>query len=100
MVCKLPTADIYYIEYHNRRADFFTDGASYYSYGVQQEIEERLGDNFFKCCKTLILNLDYVSRVDDFSVIFSNGATVYLNKKCVIRIKQRFAGYLAQKKYI
>ena len=67
---KLDVSKITYIEVNNHDLIFHTLSGEYLTKGAMKEVEASLGaENFFRCNKCYLINLEYVESVQNFDVI-------------------------------
>lgn len=97
MARKLWTDEILYIIHRSRRTDFITGDNSYYMYCPVKSIEIYLDENFYKCSKNLIINLEKVLAVEHFEVQFEDGSRLQLSRNEYVPTKQVYAGFLIKK---
>lgn len=66
---KLDVSKITYVEVNNHDLIFHTLNGVYLTKGAMKEVEAILGvDNFFRCNKCYLINLEYVESVQNFDV--------------------------------
>lgn len=67
---RIDSGDIYYIEIQNRKLHYHTVDSEYVVRGTMKEVEEELEQyNFVKCNHWYLVNLKYVSEINDNTVI-------------------------------
>lgn len=72
-IAKLSAADIYYIESHSHNLHFMGNFEPVIAYGTIKEMEEKLREmHFSRANSGCIVNLRYVSRVEDGYVCLKN----------------------------
>jgi DNA-binding LytR/AlgR family response regulator len=78
---KIFLRDIAYIESRDKKNIVYTaDGAQEY-YGKLGELASALGDSFFRCHRSYIVNMAQISRYSEDRITLENGATVYIAQK-------------------
>lgn len=72
---KLDVSKITYVEVNNHDLIFHTLSGDYLTKGAMKEVEVNLGaENFFRCNKCYLINLEYVESVQNFDVILGKDA--------------------------
>lgn len=72
---KLDVSKITYVEVNNHDLIFHTLSGDYLTKGAMKEVEANLGaENFFRCNKCYLINLEYVESVQNFDVILGKDA--------------------------
>lgn len=51
------------------------------SYATMDELEEELGDGFYRCHRGYLVNMAHIARYDSDSIFLSGGGKVYLTRK-------------------
>ena len=79
----LDQSDILYIESRAKKVEIHTTGAAQAIeiYAAMDELEGQLGENFYRCHRAYIVNMDCITEYDSESITLTNGARVYLTKK-------------------
>lgn len=79
----LDQEEILYIESRGKKVEIHTAGAkgSLEFYATMDELELQLSENFYRCHRAYIVNMDYVTEYDNGSITLTNGDIVYLAKK-------------------
>ena len=67
---RLATDSIYYVEIHLHEILYHTENGNYSGYGTLKKVEELLPqDEFYRCNNCYIVNLKYVTQINDSTVI-------------------------------
>lgn len=74
--CKVNTREILYIEKELRRINIYTNNRVYSFYGKFNDISKYLGNNFYRCHGSCIVNLDKITRMEDGIFYLDNGQTL------------------------
>ena len=62
------------------------------------DLEQTLiNKHFFRCHKSFLLNLEYVSRFDKAEIVMENGDTVFLARKRAKLFQKEFISYMKMK---
>ena len=70
---KIEIPDIYYIEIQDHDLYFHTKSGEYSQRGTMKEIEEKLEkESFFRCNKCYLVNLEYVTGIEENNVLVGN----------------------------
>ncbi len=77
----IPLEQIYYAESSGRKILLHTESETVEFYGRMQELQRRLGDDFFRCHRGYLVHLMHVSGYDTTTVFLKNGTKVYLAKQ-------------------
>lgn len=80
---KLDQADILYIESRGKKVEIHTAGEkeSIEIYAAMEELEEQLGERFYRCHRSYIVNMEHIAEYGNDSISLTNGDKVYLAKK-------------------
>ena len=87
----IPVCDIIYAENEGRKIVLYTKNSKesgYTFYGKMKELEQELGDPFFRSHRGFLVNLAEVSGYDRSDIVMKNGAKVFL-------AKQKYNGFVA-----
>ncbi|MCI8281690.1 MAG: response regulator transcription factor [Lachnospiraceae bacterium] len=90
----IPLSEIYYAESSGRKILLHTQREIVEFYGRMQELERRLGNDFFRCHRGYLVHLQYVSGYDAVTVFLKNGESVYLAKQKCGEFAAAYAAYL------
>ena len=79
----LDQSEILYIESRAKKVEIHTKGAAQAIeiYAAMDELEGQLGENFYRCHRAYIVNMDCITEYDSESITLTNGDRVYLTKK-------------------
>ena len=79
----LDQSEILYIESRAKKVEIHTAGAAQAIeiYAALDELEGQLGENFYRCHRAYIVNMDCITEYDGESITLTGGDRVYLTKK-------------------
>ena len=79
----LDQSEILYIESRAKKVEIHTVGAAQAIeiYAAMDELEGQLGENFYRCHRAYIVNMDCIKEYDSESITLTNSDRVYLTKK-------------------
>ena len=79
----LDQSEILYIESRAKKVEIHTAGAAQAIeiYAAMDELEAQLGENFYRCHRAYIVNMDCITEYDGESITLTGGDRVYLTKK-------------------
>ena len=79
----LDQSEILYIESRAKKVEIHTKGAAQAIeiYAAMDELEGQLGENFYRCHRAYIVNMDCIKEYDSESITLTNSDRVYLTKK-------------------
>ena len=79
----LDQSEILYIESRAKKVEIHTAGAAQAIeiYAAMDELEGQLGENFYRCHRAYIVNMDCITEYDGESITLTSGDRVYLTKK-------------------
>ena len=79
----LDQSEILYIESRAKKVEIHTAGAAQAIeiYAAMDELEGQLGENFYRCHRAYIVNMDCITEYDGESITLTDGDRVYLTKK-------------------
>ena len=97
---KILLKDIIYIESDQRKIRVHTtyDIIEYY-YKISDLENELSEDNFFRCHKCYIINLEYVQSFDNTFIILKNFEKVYISRKRLSDFSKAFMYYLKNEEF-
>lgn len=72
--------DILFIENRARKVEIHTKKELIEIYAVMNELEQQLGQNFYRCHRGYLVNLAYIAEYTSDSIQLNTGETVYLAK--------------------
>ena len=92
----LDQADILYIESRAKKVGIHTTGAkeSIEIYATMEELDEQLGEDFYRCHRAYIVNMAHITEYGKDRVTLTNGDTVYIAKKKFGEFVKAYKGYL------
>ena len=95
---KILLKDIIYIESVGRMVKIHCTGGVIKTYKQIGDLEQTLSDKyFFRCHKSFLLNLEYVSRFDKSEIVMESGDTVFLARKRAKLFQKEFISYMKMK---
>ena len=79
----LDQSEILYIESRAKKVEIHTKGAAQAIeiYAAMDELEGQLGENFYRCHRAYIVNMDCITEYDGESITLTGGDRGYLTKK-------------------
>ena len=77
----LDQSEILYIESRAKKVEIHTVRQTIEIYAAMDELEAQLGDEFYRCHRAYIVNMDCITEYDGESITLTNGDRVYLTKK-------------------
>lgn len=86
--------DIVYIENEARRIHIHTENDTYSVYRRIDEVASLLPENFYRCHKSCIINLDKVNNMKNRIIYFEGGKTVGICAEKYAKAVQTYKGYL------
>ena len=78
---KLLLKDIYYIESGNKKVIFHTTDGTLEVYGKMDELENRLGNTFYRCHRCYLVNMEKISAYSGDHIQVTNGDKLLLARK-------------------
>ena len=92
---KIKIDDIEVIEQEGRKVHVITAAKDYSFYGGLNTIAGSLAERaFYRPIKRLIINMDHISDISNYSVNFSSGQSVALGKNALLSTKRAYKRYL------
>jgi len=92
---KIPLKDIIFIEIHAHYGLIHTAKEVTKCRLTLDEVEQQLkGKNFLRTHRSFIVNMRYISNVDDNDFIMTNGESVPIRKNDKLKIKQEYMDYI------
>ena len=87
----LDQSEILYIESRAKKVEIHTKGAAQAIeiYAAMDELEGQLGENFYRCHRAYIVNMDCITEYDGESITLMGGDRVYLTKKKYGKLKSQ-----------
>lgn len=79
----LDQADILYIESRAKKVEIHTARSKHIIeiYATMEELEGQLGEDFYRCHRSYIVNMAHITEYDNNSITITNGDRIYLTKK-------------------
>lgn len=77
----VPVEDILYAESRGRKIVLYTRDETMEFYGRMQELQQRLGEEFFRCHRGYLVHFTEISGYDNANIYMKNGDKVYLAKQ-------------------
>lgn len=77
----LDQSEILYIESRAKKAEIHTARQTIEIYAAMDELEGQLGEEFYRCHRAYLVNMDCITEYDSQSITLTNGDRVYLTKK-------------------
>lgn len=92
----LKQADILYIESRAKKVEIHIVNAaeSIEIYATMERLEERLGENFYRCHRAYLVNMAYIAEYGSDSITLMNGDRVHMAKKRYRMFAQAYQNYL------
>ena len=91
---KVYISDIIYIESEARKIHIHTADGNYSAYRKLDEIVDKLPENFFRCHKSCIINLEKVINMKDRVIYFECGDSLAICAEKYTKAEQAYKGYL------
>ena len=95
-ISRVFTEDILYIEKNLRIVNIYTYGRIYSFYGKLNGISAYLGENFYKCHSSCIINLNKISRIEDGTFFFEGGVTLRIGQNNYQHTRKRYSKFLEE----
>lgn len=86
--------NILYVENQGRKVKIHTGEKVIEVYAVMNELEQQLGNVFYRCHRGYLVNMDYISEYDHTSIMLHNGESVYLAKERYGKFIKEYMRYL------
>lgn len=95
---KILLKDILYIESVGRMVKIHSNSGVLETYKKISDLEQTLSDkHFFRCHRSFLLNLEYVSHFDKAEIVMENGDTVFLARKHAKIFQKEIISYMKMK---
>ena len=65
-------------------------------YATMQSMEERLGEDFYRCHRGYLVNLAYVSEYGEGTIRLQNGETIYVAREKYSEFVKAYTQYRAR----
>lgn len=92
----LQKKDILYVESRKRKVDIHTSGEAHTVYATMQSMEERLGEDFYRCHRGYLVNLAYVSEYGEGTIRLQNGEAIYVAREKYSEFVKVYTQYRAR----
>lgn len=93
---RINAADILYAESDGRKVILHMKQENLEFYEKMEELEQRLGEGFYRCHRGYLVSLSEVRGYDKANIRMSNGETVYLAKRKYSEFVQTYCRYLQE----
>lgn len=93
---KVFTNDIFYIEKDLRKINVYTAERVYSFYGKMESILHLLGDNFYQCHKSCVINLDKVERMEEGIFYMERGVNLRIGANNYQGARRYYRKYLQE----
>lgn len=90
----LDCGKILYVESRGRKAEFHTAEETIEIYAAMKELEEKLGEGFFRCHRGYLVNMAHIAEYDSETVRLNNGEHIYLAKGRYHAFVKKYMRYL------
>lgn len=87
-------SEILYIESKAKKAEIHTVKETIEIYASMGELEEQLGESFYRCHRGYLVNMAYIVEYNADSISLAGGGTVYLTKKKHSEFVKAYMWYL------
>lgn len=88
------TKDIYYIESQRRKVGIHTVKEVIEIYATMNELEEQVGDSFFRCHRGYIVNMAYIVEYGSDFIQLCTGEDIYMSKEKYPEFVKAYMHYL------
>ena len=85
----IPIKNIYYIESELRVVHIYTGEGVYSTYMNLDDLQERLKDNFLRCHKSFMVNIDRIKSYMSTSLMLYNGVHIPISRSYVKQVSLR-----------
>lgn len=90
--------DIKFIESVSRKINIHTTQGIASIYSKLDEVETKINDErFLRCHKSFLVNMDYISSVEDYSFILTDNTEVPIKQRTFASIKKNYYTYIVNK---
>lgn len=97
----LERKDILYLESRGRKAEIHrkaNPAETIEIYANMDELEEQLGENFYRCHRGYLVNLAYIREYDRESIRLANGESIYLSRRKYDEFVKAYMHYLRRRR--
>lgn len=85
---------IMYIESRSKKVEIHTTDREIELYSTMNELEAQLGEEFYRCHRSYLVNMAYIAEYSNDSIILKNGETVYMAKDKYSEFVKAYMRYL------
>lgn len=90
--------DIKFIESVSRKIYIHTTQGEIYIYSKLDDVENEINDErFLRCHKSFLVNMDYITSVEDYSFILTDSTEVPIKQRTFASIKKNYYTYIVDK---
>lgn len=93
-------AEILFIEVMGRKITVHTKSSAYTYNGKLQDLENSLGQNFYRIHRSFLVHLKYVASYDKQSIVLDNDISLTLSQKKYTDFIQQYLQYIKRKGYV
>ena len=97
LTCKLKCVDILYIGQNNGNLIFSTKMRELVTPGRIDDIVKNFSDDFYRCHKYLVVNVDNVESMQKTEIVFCTGKKHYLGKNNFSQTRKAYRQYLKER---
>ena len=90
----LPLSDIIYIEVYGRKSVFYTTRRNYTVNRSLSALEQELTEDFLRCHRCYIVNMNHVLSLKPGGFALSDGHTAPISTETATRVKQTFFDWM------
>ena len=90
----LNVSDILYLENEMRKIIVHTMSGEISFYGVMADVEQEVGEDFYRCHRGYLVNLSHVAEYDAENIMLTNGEKIYLSKNRYHDFVKQYMRYL------
>lgn len=91
---RISVKDILYAENDARKIILHTKSKEITFYEKMEELERKLGDDFFRSHRGFLVSLEAVDHYDSTSIILKNGENIFLSKQKYNKFTSAYMNYL------
>ena len=78
---KILIRDVIYVESQGKKVVIHTKSEAVEYYDKMQELEKTLGNSFFRCHRSYLVNMNHVERYSSTAIWLTNGSEIFLAQK-------------------
>ena len=86
--------NILYVENQGRKVKIHTREKVIEAYAVMNELEQKLGEGFYRCHRGYLVNMKHITEYNHTSIRLNNGESVYLAKERYGEFIREYMRYL------